>query len=389
MRIRLKGINVVRKRLADGSIRAYYYAWKGGPALRGAPGTPEFVASYNEAVARKAVVPRGTLLSVLQRYQQSEAFLGLADSTRRAYIALIVRIEKQFGDFPLAALTDRRSRGVFMAWRDKLAADSGRRQADYAWTVLARVLSWGLDRGIVMDNPCARASLAIRVLRPCLKWAERRGLVRAGVANLEQPGKSGKRERVVTTDELSAVWPHLQGAHGNVIKWLLWTGCRLNEAVGMTWGEVNDDLWTIPAARSKNGRSRAVPLPRQALDLLGATRGGALPEPDALIFPSKGDGKLSNWDRETKRLHQLSGTSTWHRHDLRRAVATLLGDLGFAPHVLSVVLGHAHIADGATAVYARSRYQREHRKALQALADEIDRLVKSGDNVVRLVAVQV
>ena len=102
----------------------------------------------------------------------------------------------------------------------------------------------------------ATASLAIRVLRPCLKWAERRGLVREGVANLEQPGRSGKRERVVTTDELKAVWPHLQGAHGNVIKWLLWTGCRLNEAVGMTWGEVNDDLWTIPAARSKNGRPR-------------------------------------------------------------------------------------------------------------------------------------
>jgi hypothetical protein len=59
-----------------------------------------------------------------------------------------------------------------------------------------------------------------------------------------------------------------------------------------------------------------------------------------------------------------------------------------SPHVVSVVLGHAHIADGATAVYARSRYQREHREALQALADEIERLVTCGDNVVRLAAVQ-
>jgi hypothetical protein len=56
-------------------------------------------------------------------------------------------------------------------------------------------------------------------------------------------------------------------------------------------------------------------------------------------------------------------------------VATLLGDLGLAPHVVSVVLGHAHIAEGATAVYARSRYHREHREALQALANEIDRIV--------------
>jgi integrase len=231
----------------------------------------------------------------------------------------------------------------------------------------------------------ASASRAVRVLRPCLKWAERRGLIPVGAANLEQPVADRKRERVVTVDELRAIWPHLHGSHGNVIKWLLWTGCRLNEAVGMPFREINDDLWTIPAQRSKNGRSRTVPLPRQALDLLAA-RGGAgnSPGSDRLVFPSRGGGILSNWDRETKRLHQLSGTSTWHRHDLRRAVATLLGDLGFAPHVVSVVLGHAHIADGATAVYARSRYQREHREALQALADEIDRIVGGADNVVRL-----
>ena len=232
----------------------------------------------------------------------------------------------------------------------------------------------------------ASASLAIRILRPCLKWAEKRGLVREGVANLEQPGRAGKRERIVTTDELKALWPHLRGSHGALIKWLLWTGCRLNEAVGMRVGEVCGEVWTIPATRAKNGRARTVPLPSQAVDLL---RAASKLKPDELVFPSKGGGVLSNWDRETKRLHRLTGTSGWHRHDLRRAVATLLGDLGFAPHIVSVVLGHAHIAEGATAVYARSRYQREHREALQALADEIDRVVTDRGNVVRLAAVQV
>lgn len=220
----------------------------------------------------------------------------------------------------------------------------------------------------------ATASLAVRVLRPCLKWAERRGLVREGVANLEQPERSGKRERVVTTDELKAIWPFLRAAHGNVIRWLLSTGCRLNEAAGMTWREINGDLWTIPAQRAKNGRTRTVPLPSQAVDLLRAIRGEAEKPENALVFPSQGGGVLSNWHRETERLHRLSGTSAWHRHDLRRTVATMLGDLGFAPHVVSVVLGHAHIAEGATAIYARSRYQIEHRNALQALADEIERI---------------
>ena len=100
MRIRLRGINSITKKLADGTRRTYWYAWKGGPPLRGEPGTPEFVASYNEAVARKIETPRGELLCVLQAYQASEDFTGLAESTRRGYVGLIRRIEKEFADFP-------------------------------------------------------------------------------------------------------------------------------------------------------------------------------------------------------------------------------------------------------------------------------------------------
>ena len=33
----------------------------------------------------------------------------------------------------LAALWTRRTRGIFLAWRDELAVNAGRRQADYAW----------------------------------------------------------------------------------------------------------------------------------------------------------------------------------------------------------------------------------------------------------------
>lgn len=215
----------------------------------------------------------------------------------------------------------------------------------------------------------ATASLAVRLLRPCLKWGEKRGMVRPGTADLEQPGTVTKRERVLTRDELKAVWANLSGTHGDVIQWLLWTGCRLNEAAMMTWGELAGDMWTIPASRTKNARQRAIPLPRQAVEFLQARDHGA---PEELVFPSRRGGVLSNWDRETKKVQAASGTSGWHRHDLRRTVATLLGDIGFAPHVLSVVLGHANLADGATAVYARSRYQHEHRQALQALSDEID-----------------
>jgi integrase len=227
------------------------------------------------------------------------------------------------------------------------------------------------------------ASLAVRILRPVLKWAAKRGYAQAGVADLDQPGKIGKRERVLSADEVKWVWLKLNGQRGDVMRWLLWTGCRLNEAAGITWGEVNGSLWTIPALRSKNGRERSIPLPRQAVELLSQRQTG---QPHDLVFPSTRGGQLSNWDRETKKLQAASGTSGWHRHDLRRTAATMLGDIGVAPHVVSVVLGHTHIAEGATAVYARSRYQREHQEALQALADEINRIVTGQGNVVRLTA---
>ena len=65
MRVRLKGLNSKRKRLVDGSFRTYWYAWKGGPPLRGEPGTAEFMASYNDAVATKIIPPSGVLLSLI------------------------------------------------------------------------------------------------------------------------------------------------------------------------------------------------------------------------------------------------------------------------------------------------------------------------------------
>jgi integrase len=161
------------------------------------------------------------------------------------------------------------------------------------------------------------AARAVRILRPSLKWAERRGLVPAGVSNLEQPAPDGQCARVVTREELKAIWPFLRGAHGSVIRWLLRTGCRLNEAAGMTWGEINGDLWTLPAARSKNGRERLVPLPTQAIELLSATKGVADEGQDAnaLVFPSQGGNRLSNWELGPR----------------NEALTSAVWDLGMAP----------------------------------------------------------
>jgi hypothetical protein len=115
-----------------------------------------------------APFPGGPSLSVLQGYQLSDDFLRLANRTRDDYVRQIKIIESEFADFPLSALTDRRTRGLFKAWRDRLAIRS-RRQADYGWVVLARVMSWGVDRGLLAANPCERGGRLYRSSRQDLE----------------------------------------------------------------------------------------------------------------------------------------------------------------------------------------------------------------------------
>jgi integrase len=62
--------------------------------------------------------------------------------------------------------------------------------------------------------------------------------------------------RSLTTDASDAA---------RVLRWIILTVCRFSEAKGMEPGEVQGDLWTIPAARMKAGKMHIVPLVKGAL----------------------------------------------------------------------------------------------------------------------------
>jgi hypothetical protein len=119
MRVVLKGIDSAVKRLADGSTRTYHYAWRGGPRLEGDPGTPEFVASYNAAVAGRPTRRNcKTLKGIVDSYLDSQDFATKRDRTREDYRKIALRTVAEFGDMPLAALADKRVRGEFLGWRE-------------------------------------------------------------------------------------------------------------------------------------------------------------------------------------------------------------------------------------------------------------------------------
>jgi integrase len=309
MRVRLKGLNSKRKRLADGSYRTYWYAWKGGPALPGEPGTPEFMAAYNEAVTAKAAIPSGMLLALLLKYQDSDDFLSLADSTRRDYVPLITRIEKSFGDFPLSALSDRRTRGVFMEWRDKIAATSGRRQADYAWTVLARVLSWSLNRGLIGTNPC-----------------ERGGRLYSG-------GRSDK----IWTDDDEATFLRSAPAHLHLALTLaLWTGQRQGDLLRLPWSAY--DGTHIRLRQSKGGRRVVIPAGAPLKAALDATvKRSTIVLTNSDGAPWSSDGFRASWGKAVKRV----GIAGLTFHDLRGTAVTRLAIAGCTEAEIATITGHS------------------------------------------------
>ena len=68
----------------------------------------------------------------------------------------------------------------------------------------------------------------------------------------------------------------------------------------------------------------------------------------------------------------------WRVHDIRRTVATRMGDIGVQPHVVEAVLNHVsgHKA-GVAGVYNRSAYAAEKQSALNIWAAHINSICGS------------
>jgi integrase len=308
MRVRLKGINPVRKQLADGSWKTYWYAWKSGPPLRGEPGTPDFIASYNEAVAKRQVAPEGTLFSLLDAYQLSDDFRSRAPRTQLDYVKQIKIIEKDFGDFPQAALSDDRTVGEFLEWRDRLALRS-RRQADYAWQVLALILSWAKKRRKIRVNPCEKGGRVYHA----------------------------DRKEIVWTDDDEANFLEKAPAHLHLALMLaLYTGQRQGDLLRLTWSAY--DGRKIRLRQSKTGARLAIPVAAPLKAMLNAT-----PKRSTVMLvnsdgqPWTPDGFRVSWRKACARAGIVGVTF----HDMRGTAVARLAGVGCTEAEIATFTGHS------------------------------------------------
>lgn len=257
---------------------------------------------------------------------------------------------------------------------------------------------------------------AYKVLRLLFGFAcdkERRHL-RASASpmlGIKPPGAAGKRERVLSDDELRYAWLAAGGLgwpFGPIIRLLILTGQRRDEVAGVGWPEIDKTRkhWLLPGPRSKNGLANLIPLSPTALAIIDDVP--SIPGKAGLLFTTTGETPVSGFSRVKARLdasmlnlmrreaseagqanaNELT-IEPWVLHDLRRTAATGLQRLKFPTEVIEAVLNHQSGSKaGIVGRYQLYKFEKEKRAALERWARHVTSLVDSRakSNVVELVS---
>ena len=225
--------------------------------------------------------------------------------------------------------------------------------------------------------------IVLAYLRRVFNWhASRSDDFRSPIIKGMGRQKANDRERVLTDDELRAVWKAAEastGPWGAFIRFLLLTATRRNETARMVWTEVVGTDWTIPAGRYKTKADVTLPLSQAARGVLAA-----IPrfQNCAYVFTNDGRSPISGFSKSKKAFDQVCGVKGWTLHDLRRTARSLMSRAGIDPDHAERCLGHK--IKGVRGTYDRHAYQAEMLRAFEALAQQIDRIVNPTANVVQI-----
>jgi integrase len=268
----------------------------------------------------------------------------------------------------------------------------------------------GLVRGIAKTRP-AHGNHVLAYLTTALQWAVDENVIRSNPAIvIDAPAPRIERDRILEDDGIRLFWcacDKIGWPFGPFDQLLLLTAQRRDELAHALRSEfdLEQRLWTLPGARTKNGRSHIVHLSSLAVEILktlpGIGSGG-------LLFTTgrRGDNPISGWSASAKRLAGTMidllrsdpaqpGADTseatiepFTRHDLRRTATTGMARLGVAPHVVDKLLNHTTgKISGVAAIYNRFEYLAERKAAIELWSRHIESLIRPiPSNVVVLAA---
>jgi integrase len=313
VKVDLKGIAKVT---AKGRI--YYYAWRGGPRLRGVPGSQEFMASYNEAIENRRTPETGRFRSLVTLYKSSADYKALADSTKRNWAPWLDGIGEYFGDLRIAQF-DRpeKIRPIIRRWRNQWTDKP--RAADYGMQVLSRVLSYAVDPlGKIAGNPCEGVKQLYTVNRSDIIWTE------ADILHLKQ------------TCSADIAYAVDLASH---------TGLRLGDLLRLSWSHVGDDAITITTGKSRHRREAIIPLYDDLRSVLSS-----IPKRSTTILtnnrrrPWKPNGFGTAFNRA--KIGAGINDRNLHFHDLRGTAVTRFYVVGLSERIIAEIMAweEKHVA---------------------------------------------
>lgn len=257
---------------------------------------------------------------------------------------LRLHILPELGDVAVDDITRADVRRILEQLRDRkgLTAQVNRVQA-----AMSGIFTWALDAGEVEMHPMTR-------MRPLVQ--ER------------------SRDVVLSLGHLARIWQaadEVPSLAGPAVKLLLLTAARREEVGQMRWSEANLEhaIWHLPAARHKGKRGLIIPLSTTAMDILKEIPRGVRGDH---VFSSDGGTKgFAGWKRLAGSLRKGAGLDVdWIIHDIRRGVATALGEhLHASEELVGQILGHSKLSRiGITATYDKAERMDARGEMLEAWA---------------------
>jgi integrase len=242
-----------------------------------------------------------------------------------------------------------------------------------------------LDRVVDNGAPIA-ANRTFAAVRKLFNWCVSRDIIKVSpCAGMKPPTLERSRDRVLSDDELVAVWRAAQkigGPFGALVQLLACAGQRRDEVAGMRWDELDLEarLWVLPRGRVKNDQGHEVPLSAAAVTIIKSMPRIA---DSPFVLTTNGTAPSSGYSKGKRKLDALlpSDMPAWRLHDLRRTVASGMARLGINLAVIEKVLNHSSGSfAGIVSVYQRHSFADEKRAALDAWSQYVERLV-SGKRV--------
>jgi integrase len=307
-----------------------------------------------------------TLKSIAEDYLAREAGRLRSIDQRRACLERL--IYPKFGSRQIDSI--RRSEIVRLL--DKIEDENGPVMADHTLAVLRRLFTWYAGRSDDFRSPIVR------------------GMARTSP-------KERARQRVLTDDELRAVWKAAEASKspfGSMVRFIVLTATRRNEAARLRREEVSGTECLIPGTRHKSKRDFLLPLSSAAVAELPEAAGTGSRKARGYVFTTDGVRPLGGFSKFKREFDEAVNAvqrgqdanakpmPRWTLHDLRRTARSLMSRAGVAPDHAERALGH--VIAGIRGTYDLHEFRDEKRRALEALAAQVERITNPQSNVVAL-----